>query len=433
METAIDLLDQRLRATIREGTARPEALCSILSALSHFDPSQVLAIKGLCLSWITDILNSRYQAKEQYQIVGKVMELAWKQIKHDVSQLFIKPTGVLSLLRFMQLSEEFYSTDSRSAPGVIALRILSNSGGYRDLGPEMLPILTSTLLPTHPLQSRRSALAVLHNFTGWFSSQMRSVPNEDRAGFLRAVGDPFQSALDISPQDEQHPVTNEYEPMKTAAVLIEFASSDIWRDHLRRSNFTYCEEVASTVEGKKSILKYMRLGGEPLFLYVPAKIIAVIERLEEIQCPNIAEVVLMCAWTSSVVVPVDRDAWRLIGSKTLTFHRVHGTGRLKTLPRCIMDGLLDSRSWGPSCRVEGVRLPVRIAARVQRVTRREGTFDGLPLARVCQLRRLYQLFGCDPATWEEMVVAEKVDKGVDVSSGQSLNPTHLMECACDYP
>jgi hypothetical protein len=431
LETAINLLDQHLRTTIREGAARPDILCSVLSALSHFDLSQVVTIQGLYFSWITEILNSRHVVKDRYRMAGKAVELVWKEIKPEGSRPFgiVKSAWVLPLLNFLQLSEEFYSANSRSAPGALALRILSNFSGSDDFDPKMLPTLTSTLLPTHPLQSRRFALTAFYQFiSSWFSWQMESVSNNDRARFLRAVGDPFQSAPDGSPQDEQHAVTYKYEPMKAAVVLIEFALSDLWRDHLRHANFTSCEEIASTVKGKKSALRCMRtwvwLWTESL--YTPAKIIAAIERLEELQCPNTAEVVFVWAWTAGYVDPVDRNAWRLIGNKTLTFYQVHGIGRLKTLSRHIMDDPTSHRHRSLQCQVEGVRLPVRIAAE-----------DDLTLARVCQLRRLYQLFGCDPATWEEMVVVERVDEGVDegvnASLGQSISPAHLMECACDYP
>jgi hypothetical protein len=63
-----------------------------------------------------------------------------------------------------------------------------------------------------------------------------------------------------------------------------------------------------------------------------------------------------------------------------------------------------------ACRVEGVRMPVRIAEVVRRLNSGEGSFSDLPLAQVCQLRRLYQLFGCDHATWE-VVAAERVNEG----------------------
>ena len=413
-------------------------LCLVLSALSHFDLSQVITIRKLCFSWITDILNSRHVAVERYRMAGKVVELVWKHIKPKVSHplYVVGPVWTLPLLRLLQPSEEFYSAGSQSAPGALALWILSNSPGFGDFGSEILPILTSTLLPTHPLQSRKSSLMVFHQFvSGWFSLQMENVSDEDRARFIHAVGDPFQSTPDIPPLDEQHVVMNGYEPMKAAVVLVEFASSGLWRDHLRRSNFTSCEEVVSTVEGKVSALKYMRPAGGlwPKFLYTPTKTIAAIERLEELQCPNTAEVVFMWAWTSGVVNPIDHDTWSLIGSKTLAFYRAHGTRRLKTLSRCIMGGFPGGGFQDTSCRVGGVRLPVRIAGLGRRLNSGEDSFNDLPLTQVCQLRRLCQLFRCDPTTWKEMLGAETVDEGADVSSGQSLSPTHLIDCTCDYP
>ena len=392
----------------------------ILSALGHFDPFQVPTIRELCFLWISDILNSRYPAGERCWMAGKVVELVWKQVKPMIleTETFygVKATWVPPLLAFLQLSEKLYSTERRSA--ALALQILSASQGYGDFGPTMLPILTPTLLSTHPLQSRRSALNVFHRFIpGWFS-QMEGVSNKDRGRFLLAVSDPFQYSSDTPPQDEQHAVTNKYEPMKAAIVLIEFASSGLWRDHLRRLNFTSCEEVASTEEGKETIFRSvlgLAGGSWPQFLCTPAKIIAAITRLEELQCPNIAEVVFMWAWTFGIVDAVDHDAWKLIGHKTLGFYHTHGTRRLKNLSRHIMDRnvpryFLRIRSWGPSCRVEGVRLPVRIAEAMRWMTSEEEDFNDLPLAQACQLRRLYRLFGCDATTWEGVVAVEKAEE-----------------------
>jgi hypothetical protein len=189
------------------------------------------------------------------------------------------------------------------------------------------------------------------------------------------------------------------------------------------------------MEGRQSALEYMRDRNQPWlrFLRTPGEIIAAIERLEELHCPNIAEVVFMWAWASHVVDPVDHDAWRLIGNKTLAFYRVHGMGRLKNLSRCIMDDSHNQGRVDPRCRVEGVRLPVRIAEWVRWFMYEEAFYTDQPPARVCQLRRLYRLFDCDPATWEEMIAVDEVDGRADVSLGQSLSPAHLMYCACDYP
>ena len=371
-----------------------------LSALGYFDPFQVTTIRELCFSWITDILNSRYAAEDQYRMAGRVVELAWKQVEPAISKTEsfygAKAAWVPPLLDFLKLSERFYSAGPQPAPGTLALRILSAGQGYDDFGPRMLPILTSTLFYTHPLSSRGSSLKIFHQFIpGWFS-RMEGVSNNDRARFLQAVGDPFRSAPDVPPQDNPQADMAEHESIMAVVVLIEFTSSDLWRHHLHRSNFTSCEEVVSTAEGKKSTLGYMRataVGTWPKFLSTPAKIIAAIERLEELQCPNTAEVVFMWAWTSWAVDVVDHDAWRLIGRKTIAFYRTYGVGRLKTLTKHIMDdnarGVHRREPW---CRVEGVRLPVRIAPRVRRLGSREDYATDLYLARVCQLRRLYQLF-----------------------------------------
>ena len=435
METAINLLHRHLRMAIVHGTADPHMFGLVLSALAYFDPFQVPTIRELCFYWITDILSSRYAAGERCRLAGKAVELAWEQVKPMISKTGtfygVKAAWVPPLLDFLQLSEEFYSVECQSAPGALALQILSASQGYDGFGPKLLPTLASTLLPAHPLSSRESALKVFHRFIpGWFS-QMESVSNADRAGLLQAVGDPFQSAPDTPLQDKEHVFTNEYEPMRVAIVLIEFASSGLWREHLRPSNFASCEGVASTVDGKKSVFDYMQRAADgfwPQFLCTPAKIITAIERLEELQCPNTAEVVLMWAWTFGVVDAVDHDTWRLIERKTLAFYQTHKNGRLNILPRHIVDdNALRVHRRDPWCRVEGVRSRVRIAKGVRRLDPGEGYFTDLPLARVCQLRRLYQLFGCDPTTWG-MVAVEKEEEEMDVSFGRSLHPVHSIEC-----
>ena len=428
---AIDLLHQRLRIAIRDGVGDMHVFCSIISALDYFDPFQLVTIRESCFLWIADILNSPYAPEAQYWMASKVVELAWKQIKLcDVKTVWVPP-----LLGFLQLSENFYSTEHQSAPGTLALRILSASSGYDGSGPATLPILTSMLLPAHPLSSRRTALKVLCQFISGWLPQIGTVSNKDRAKLLQAVDDPFQSVPDTPLRDEE-PFANKYEPMKVAIVLIEFASLGLWRDHLRHSNFASCEEVTSTVEGKKPASDYMRLVGDwtwPQFLCSPTKIIAAIERLEELQCPNTAEVVYIWAWTSGVVDAVDREAWRLLGRKTLAFYRTHGMGRLKTLSRHVMDAItFRIHHRNPQCKVEGVRLPVRIAEGV-RTLDFEGYPTDLPLTQVCQLRRLYQLFGCDPTAWEEVVAIERVGEEAVVSSGRSPSPVHIRDCACDYP
>jgi len=86
---------------------------------------------------------------------------------------------------------------------------------------------------------------------------MERVSNKDCSRFLQAVGDPFRFVPDLAPQDGQPVVTDEHDPVNAPVALIELASSGLWREHLRRSNFTSCEEVVSTKGGKMSNSGYI--------------------------------------------------------------------------------------------------------------------------------------------------------------------------------
>ena len=417
----------------------------IFSALSHFDPPQVAVIRELWPLWMTDILGSRYQVLERCKVAGQVVNLVWEQIKHETSYYGGKSLDAASvppLLGFLRLGEEIrWEGDGLLTAGVLALRILSCGTGSSNFCSTILPVLASTLRPTHPLQSRKTALRAFCRFGfGWLSSRTESLSSEDCAGLLRAVGDPFQSTPDTILLDKRHAFKDEYHPMNAAAILIKFAASDLWRDHLRRSNFVSCEEVISTSKGREYASAHLH--DPPFqpqsFLRTPTKIISAIERLEALQCPNIIEVILMSAWTIRGLdgPSIDFDGWRLVQQRAVSFYQTHGIGRLKALSRNIMaDPISYFYSRDPRCRVEGVRLPVRIATEERKWGCMEDWEGDIRLAQVCQRRMLYQLFGCNPTTWEEMLAAgsDEAGEGVDVSVGQSGVPAQFMDWSSDYP
>jgi len=266
--------------------------------------------------WITEILNSRYPEGECYRIASQVVQLLGnhfysKDLEHPID---VQPAWIPPLVGFLSLHERLYTTDSPSYPGCIALRILSASRGSAHFGATILPFLTLALLPTHHHQSRSSALKVFHRFmSGWFSPQMENILDRDLENLLQAVGDPFQFTTDLPLQDGRPVGTADPEPTMAAVVLIKFASSDLWRNHLRRSNFTSCEEITSTEVGRRTVLGCMTAHTWPEFLCTPPKVIAAIRRLEELQCSNTAEVVIMWARTAGVVNPLGHEAWGLIG------------------------------------------------------------------------------------------------------------------------
>ena len=317
LRAVIRLFHRQLLESIREGNADQHTLTLVLSALIHLDPIQVMGTGEMGFSWITAILDSRYPEDEQYQMAGHLVRLLGKQLDSGDPRTVsaVKPTWVAPLVRFLVLCEKFHTMDSPPHPGPIALRILSISPGSAHFDTTILPILTWTLLPTHPLQSRGLALKIFHIFgSGWFSPQMQTVSGENIEMLLQAVGDPFQLTPDPPLQAGNPAGAADHDPMMSAVVLIEFASSDRWQKHLRRSNFTSCEEIASKEENRK-ILRVMldNVADEWLgFARDSAKITAAIGRLRELQCLNTVEVVITWAQAAGVGSPEDHEAWRSI-------------------------------------------------------------------------------------------------------------------------
>jgi len=421
--------------------ADPHILTLILSALSHLNPFRAMNSGLFGFEWMTGILNSEYPEDVCYQMAGIVVQLLGKEITTYPPDYF-SPDWVPPLLGFLSLSEKFYTQGSPPDTGFTAFQILLCHQADADFGPTLLPILMSTLLQNHPLQSRSLALKVFHRFMpGWFSKQMETVSNKNLDKLLQAVGDPFQFP-DLPLQYRQPESMANYDPMMVISVLIEFASSKLWQSHLSHSNFDSCEEVLFTEEGRRTALRCLlnkAIHIWPGFLHTPAKIIATIKHLEELQCLNTAEVVILWAWTTGVVDAAYQDAWRLIGCATFEFYQTHGIGRLTALKQHIIETnktiesdhlefLLQrvdrNRS---SCKVEGVQHPVRIREWV-----REKYLIDLHVSQVCQLGRLYHLFGYNPTTWKEAVAIE-VDGEMDVLSGGSVLPAQFTEWLPDYP
>ena len=428
------LFIQQFQVCIREGKADQHNLSLVLSALVHLNPFHTVHAAEPTFELISDILSSSYPEDVRYLLASGVMELLGKWFDSDdpvIFYLVVDHYWIHPLLDFLSLCEKFHTTETPSHPGLIALRIISASRGHVGFGATIHPILTLALLPTHPLQSRSLALKAFHLFMfKHVQSQMESVLAKDLDKLLRAVGDPFQSI-----PDEMN-----YESTMATLVLIEFASSDLWRNHLCHSNFTSFEEIASTEEGREAALECMfkaATGSRSEILHTPARMIAAIRRLEELQCLNTAELVILWTWTVGVVNPADHDAWKLIEQDTLRFYRTHGIGRLTTLSRHIANtttenmhvDLLVQYYKDTPCRLRPPPVPVVRPWSYPR------NYTDLCISRVCQLRRLCYLFGYESPTWEAAVVMEEGEEKTDGLSGPSVLQTSspFMGWACDYP
>jgi len=457
LQTAFLLFHKQLQMSIQEQRVDSYRLAGTLRAsnyLGHFHSKENVRLGFL---WITEILNSRYPEDERYLMASRVVQLLGNHYCPGTSPYLhtVQPDEIPPLLDFLSLCERFNFPEPPPHPGSIALRVLLMAQEYADFGPMVLPVLSSTLLPTHPLQSRSLALRAFYRFIpGWFSSRVENVLHNDLNRLLQAVGDPFQFTpmLPLQDWDKIFATTTDDGSTGVVVVLIEFASSNLWQNHIRRSNFTSCEEVLSTEKGRRTALDCMLATADsiwPAFLRTPAKIIAAIRRLEELQCLNTAEIVIIWDWTSGVIHPADGDAWKLIGDDTFRFYRTHGIGRLAILKRCIADTapdfqrfqFLTGRYEGSPYRIGGVQRPAPLAHSERRMPNRR-EFDSLladlRVSQACLLRMLYHLFGYDPTarkvvTGEGAVVVEEVDDEFGVLLGRPVPPVPFVDWACDYP
>ena len=177
-----------------------------------------------------------------------------------------------------------------------------------------------TLPPTNPLQSRGVALKIFNIigpslFSPWLKttsddfikSVVETISDKGFESLMEAVGDPFQPATDGDSVGTA---------MQAAAILIESASSNRWKKHLRRSNLTSCEEIASKEdsEDRRALLKMLK---ESAFWLNPDRTLGniptAIGRLRELQCPNIVELVITWAMAAGAGSSTDLQIWRSMG------------------------------------------------------------------------------------------------------------------------
>ena len=466
---AASLVCQQLQTTIRQGNPlQEEKITLVLSALVHLDLFGYTQLEEPGFPLITDILGSSFSENGRYQMAAAVIRLLgnlfFKEDRNVDVRFLVDPTWIPPLLDFLSLSEKFYPTESPPYPGPIALRILSAAHIPPDFGTTILLTLPSTLLPTRPLQSRSLALKVFNAASlGLLSSQMESIAAGDLGHLLKAVGDPFVFALDPPLLDRRTRVMEpDYDPVDTMIVLIEFASSNLWRNHLLPLNFTTCENFLSEEEGKRTFIRLMLKTATYSWgdlLCTAAKVIAAIERLEELQCLNTAEVVVMWAWTVGVLDAEDPHAWRSIERNTHAFYQTRGIERPEALERYITNKLPGHSHSFQLPNGDPLRLVARIRRPgvLARARERRGLYveEGLKwrgssedpgpgdkpewldvdafldISKVCQLKRLCCLFEQDHTEGKKAAVEEPGGQEMDLSL--DVTPVSFVDWACDYP
>ena len=407
LRAAIDLFSRRLQILIRKRTPQGDGLAKAISALTGLDPICLTGEPGLGFLWLRELLNSGYRESERYEFVGSVVRML-REYHH--STRFSRspragPAWTQILLDFLLLNERFCSTtpprEALPNPGSIALLLLSESGRFSDFGPAIIPLFTSILSPTHPLQLRGLALKVFHNFmVGWFSSEMENSESSGLEKLLQAIGDPFQ----FNPHVPSQATTSTEDGRRIALARMLDTASRFW----------------------------------PGFLSTPAKVTMAIRHLEELHCFNTAQVVITRAWTVGVINPIDRGTWSSIENVTLRFYQTHGMGRLNALKQHITDTSIEPTHklfldihYGDSRSTQvGTARRRALAMYLDLWTLPSGGYADLCVSRLCYLRMLYRLFGCDPTTWKEVVGVEEAVDEVDAVPEISFP---FAEWACDYP
>lgn len=439
-----------------------------LSASGYLNPFEIEMETGFSL--IIHILDSTISEERQCQATNKVAQLLGNYFFNGegVMEPFrAKPEWVPPLLGFLSLSEKFRDRWALSCGGSIALRILSATQEHPlediqilsvDVCAEILTILSSTLLPPHPLQSRSIALHVFRAFTpNWFFSQVEMVATQRLEDLVRAVGDPFLFIHDTSPVDGPSLLQEtRYTPVDAVLVLIGFASSDLWRNHLLPSNFDTCEELLSTKQGRKTVIESMFTLAErslPKFLSTAATIIAAIKCLEGLRRPRTAEVVIMWAWTVGIFDDYyhddENDGWPLVERETLSFYRTHQTRRVEVLEQHIIDKtmetkhirFLDSLPGGFTYRVGGFQEQAPIASYAppgpmdpqSQTPPSPGPTEGtraLHYSQARQLERLRRLLGRDSTAQAGFVADGELG---EAEGPLSVVPVSSEGWVCDYP
>ena len=422
---------------------------SLLLAITHLDPLEVVGTPEMGFLWISGILDSGYSEREQYSMAGGLVRLVEGFCGPQPYFNSIQSAWAPPLLNFLSLCEKFDFPESPPQPGLVALCILSDCPQVSNFDAAHIPTLTSLLSPNHRLQSRKLALTVFYKLTRECRSWMETVPGHHLDALLQAVGDPFHLPPE-SPHDQVRKVERRvwYEPMGAVVALIGFAPSELWHGHLHPSNFTSCEDILSTEKGRRSALHQMfmtALWHWPEFLCTPTKVVSAIGRLEALGCLNTAELVITWAWVSGMADAIDQDGGRLIEDETLRFYQAHGIRPLAALKRCIVQpfnkgypdanqiDLFAAHYDGSPFRVGRSRRPSNLSQQTGGIPYQDEWKTDCVISRACQLRRLYHLFGCDPTTWEEVVGVEEAEEKREGLSGHSVMPGPFAGWECDYP
>ena len=391
----------------------------------------VQSISGAYVAMMESIIGSNHPIEARCHSAKLVMHLLDNP---EIDRFFSFATYGRTLLRFLELCEDHYRSSppfasvpelhipSGANPEIIAIQILRISTGEEcdltDLAPMLISVLTRILRPDDRLRARALGL-------GLFARLCRcrpSLPISDGitpqvcARLMDAIGDPLQqSETPVDPLTLTNTLSlferygDGIDQYNNVGILLGLTMSDVWRDHLRPSNFASCAEIMSRELARRQVLDTISRIAKIVTDSTEgqdrsAMLVKALDRLKGLGNPGAVQFMLLHIWSSNGMYLFKEETWKWLKTETLELFYTHGTEYLDAFAMHIRNGFC------PGATVTTTAFKFRGADSAQcRVRVRDwgGMLETPGLEKVqamCIVRGLYQAVGWDPARKEAGVL-----------------------------
>ena len=435
--TAFNLLHRRMIYIIGDDSPhrRLHDINPLLSILYLLDLSTVGmgSVSLAYITWMEGIICSDYHTDERYDSAKLVMRLLEKP-----EGLPILPpsfnTYAPTLLRFLGLCEDRHRNEHPFAPTpefrmpsqpgleIFALQILRSGSREEDtlsdLAPMFVSMLTRVLGPGDRLQSRALGLELFAGLWRCWPSlpPCEGITAEMCALLVHAIGDPLELS---ETQVEAFASTNEQERRgdgigrhNTLGILLGFAISDAWRDHLRPPNFASCAGIITREGDRREVLNALArsakiVTGSAETRVKSAMVIKGLDRLKGMGNYGAVQLMLLHIWSSNEYVSFDEESWKLLERETHEYFHTHGMEDLEGFAAHIREGGSSRTTVATNTfrfrGADGVQRRVRTKDWGERSWvlgwgGRVSDFFGM-----CRVKGLYQVVGWDPTRKEGVI------------------------------
>lgn len=315
----------------------------VLCTLFHVGLQDLPGFHSYCFEWLCAILGSDHPDADRYELAGLTLLFLHEKAKGmwngDRTKLEF-PRYTTALASFLLLHErckregiepknnrrwEFYRlVESRAHPTTIALQILL--GTPKDtVILSIFPVITPALQHNKRRNTRVVALKLFNRHRHWlFSPMIENLLPTHRAELLGAIGNPFD--LYASPQlavlgrTQSGQIDDARLSAKVMGLLLALSSSDVWRDHLHPTNFSFCDAVMAGDEHLLNTITYFSnwsgaLKGPRDNNF--SGLMLGVTQLKRLRCHSAVKLILLLLWSRPITPLYDREVWRWVERQTL--------------------------------------------------------------------------------------------------------------------